>query len=500
MKTCSSDNGTITDKINKLEIEKRPFIDGKYTSSIAKEIVSKLSPADGRDISGINVCDKDDVNIAVSVAKKAYEEKTWCGKTVEERKKTLFKLADLIAENREELALLDTLETGRAYRNYYYDSIPKAIEAIRWFAEAVDKSYDKTISQGRGSFATIVKEPLGVVALIVPWNDPLVVSAWKFAPALLMGNSIIVKPAEQSSFSILRIAKLAYDAGIPKGVFNVITGYGEVAGKELVLHKDVSAVFFTGSSDTGKRIFEYCAKSNIKKIGLECGGKSPFIISENCKNIEQAITVLTKNIFYNQGQICSAPSRLIIHRTLKDRVIPLLQKEVKKYIPGNPFDVDSEVGCVVSKEQKIRIENYIESGIKAGYRVIEYDHGTQDIPECSIFPVIFDNVDSDSKIAQEEIFGPVLSIIAVDNMAEAVEIANNSKYGLAAAIWSDDINEAHQVSRALQAGIVHINSYGDDDNTVPFGGIKDSGIGKDKSFYAFDEYSITKTIWVNLDG
>jgi len=393
------------------------------------------------------------------------------------------------------------LETGRSIKNYYYDSIPKAIEAIRWFANSLDKVYEHAIPSRKKSFATIMREPLGVVGIITPWNDPLVVAFWKITPALLMGNSIVVKPAEQSSFSIIKVAKLAIKAGIPAGVFNVIPGYGYEAGKALALHNDVRGIFFTGSTFVGKQILQYSGQSNMKKVGLECGGKSPFIVSNKCTNIAKAVQVLAKNIFYNQGQICSASSRLIIHKNIKDNFLKLLIKESKKFIPNNPLNFESEVGAVVSKIQKDRVNTYIQSGLKSGAIIVNQLHNTPPINGGEyINPIIFDNVDPNSKIAQEEIFGPVLVVLTVDTIQEALEIANNTNYGLAASIWTNDYDEAYHISRLLEAGIVHVNSYGDDDNMVPFGGIKESGLGKDKSIFAFDEYSNQKTIWMSFNS
>lgn len=489
----------IEEKLNNLNIEKRAFINGKYVDAVEGRIINKKSSIDGRDISGLSACNEKDIDKAVEAALQTFKSRIWVDKDPSEKKEIILKLADLVEENIEELALLDTIETGRSLKNYYYDSIPKAVEAMRWFAEALDKVYDHAVPPRKNSFATVVREALGVVGIITPWNDPLVVSFWKLAPALLMGNCVVLKPAEQSSFSILKVAQLAIEAGVPAGVFNVVPGYGHEAGKALALHNDVRGIFFTGSTEVGKQILQYSGQSNMKKVGLECGGKSPFIISNKCKQLEKAAEVLAKNIFYNQGQICSAPSRLLISKDIKDEFLQMLLKHSDKYIPKNPLSLDSEVGAVVSEEQKNRIEKYIQSGIESGAKIITQKDQILPISGGAYLrPVIFDNVDSSSKIATEEIFGPVLVVIGVDNIKEALEIANSSNYGLAASIWTNDYDEAYQVSRLLEAGIVHINSYGDDDNMAPFGGVKESGLGKDKSIYAFDEYSDLKTIWMNF--
>ncbi len=491
----------LIEKLNNIKIEKRAFINGRFVTSSDNEIIKKISPADQRDLSGLASCKQNDVDIAVKSAKATVESRIWMDKEPQEKKEIFLRLADLMDEHREELALLDTLETGRCYKDYYEDSIPKAVQVVRWFAESVDKFYDHAIVPRKHSFATITREPIGVVGLITPWNDPLVPAMWKTIPALLMGNSVIIKPAEQSSFSILKVACLAQQAGVPDGVLHVVPGIGEIAGKALALHKDVDGLFFTGSAEVGKKILEYAGRSNMKKVGLECGGKSAFIVSSKCSRLEKAAGVLAESIFYNQGQICSAPSRAIIENKIKDEFINLVRKEMEKYIPSNPFDPDSRVGCVVSLEQKEKIKKFIQSGIESGaviYRCSNESKAYQD--GHSVVPVIFDQVDPNSRIAQEEIFGPVLCVFGFDSINGAISLANNSRYGLAGAIWTDDINEAYQVSRLLKAGIVHVNSYGADDNSVPFGGFKESGFGKDKSLYAFDEYTNLKTTWMHLNS
>lgn len=493
-------NRIIIDKINDLKIEKRAFINGKFVEAKSDAIIKKISSADNRDLSGLSACNEEDVDIAVSIAKKRYDEKIWVNTSPKEKKEKLLKLADLMEENREELALLDTFETGRAFKNYFYDSIPKAIEALRYFSESIDKIYDYSIPPRADEFATITREPLGVVGIITPWNDPLVVSTWKYAPALLMGNSVIIKPAEQSSFSILKVAELTKQAGLPDGVFNVITGYGEQAGKALALHNDVSGIFFTGSSEVGKLIMQYAGQSNMKKVGLECGGKSAFIITKKCTDINKASEVLAKNIFYNQGQICSAPSRVIVDKELKPKLLELLKKEIEKYTPNDPFDINNEVGCIVNQEQKKKVEKYIDIAKNSDADIItsKSNEWYSSEERNAILPTIIDNIKLDSPLVKEEIFGPVLVVISSSSNKEALSIANNTKYGLAASIWSNDIDEVYYFSKELHAGIVHVNSYGDDDNTVPFGGFNESGIGKDKSVFAFDEYSHLKTTWIKV--
>ena len=487
------------EKIDSIVFEKRAFINGEYVEALSGNVIQKVSPIDGRKLPDLTACENEDVDRAVQSAKNAYRSRIWADTSLEEKKYTMYKLADLMEECLEELAILDAIETGRAIKNYYFDSIPKAIRVMRWFSEAIDKYYGQATFMRKSEFATITKEPLGVVGIITPWNDPLVVATWKLAPALLMGNSVVLKPAEQSSFSILKVAALAKEAGLPNGVFNVVTGYGEIAGKALASHMDVNGVFFTGSTNVGKLIMQYAGQSNLKKIGLECGGKSPFIISKNCNRLEEATSILAKNMFYNQGQICSAPSRLIVHSDIKEKVLELLRKEAVKYIPGNPLCLYSEVGCVISEDQKKRIEDYIRQGETSGAKIVKFDYDASRLPlKNYVIPVIFDNVKPESSFAREEIFGPVLSVLEAHSLQEAITIANDSLYGLASSIWTDLLEEAYYATRMLESGIVHVNCYGEDDNTVPFGGIKESGFGKDKSMYAFEEYSVTKTTWMHF--
>ncbi len=488
----------VRDKLDFSKIEKRAYIGGKYVNAISGEVIKKASSIDGSDLSGIASCQKEDVDLAVKAAKEAYESGVWSRTTHMHRREVLLRLAELMETNREKLALLDTYETGRAFKNYYEDSIPKAIEALRYFAESIDKYYDTAVPADNTEFGIIKKVPLGVVGLITPWNDPMVVSAWKYGPALAMGNSIVLKPAEQSSLSAIFLAGLTKEAGIPDGVFNVVTGYGETAGQALALHKDVRGVFFTGSSEVGKKIMTYAGESNMKKVGLECGGKGPYIVTELCKDVKEAAKVLADNMFYNQGQICSAPSRVIVSKKKYDEFLDALKIESERYVPGDPFDDENIVGCMVSREQYDKVQRYIEDGVKSGAEVFqaktEKEHHEN---ACCIKPTVITGIAADHPLAREEIFGPVVVVLKAESTEEAIRIANDSDYGLAGAVWTDDINEAFYVAERVEVGLFHINSYGNDDNRSPFGGVKESGLGKDKSMYAFDEYSDFKSIWVH---
>lgn len=493
---------SIRDKFSSLVIENRPFLNGEYVAPADARLLDKFCPADGAPVTPLYACSANVVDQAVAHAARTYRAGVWRKKSTAEKKAVLFELARLMEQDIETLAYLDTLETGRPYANFIEDSIPKAINALRWFAEAVDKLFEHCASTAASNLSIITHEPLGVVGIISPWNDPLVIAMWKITPALLMGNSVVFKPAEQSSFSALRLASLAKQAGVPDGVLNVVTGLGEEAGKALALHGDVRGIFFTGSSEVGKLILRYAGESNMKKVGLECGGKSAFIVSEKCGQLENAARTLARSMFYNQGQICSAPSRLLVQRSVRDVFLDVLSRELENFVPGDPFAPDTQVGAVVSKAQYERIHHYINSGVRDGLAM-----QSPGLPSAIagsggyyVAPTVFTDVPPGHPLAQEEIFGPVLVCSAFDTLQEALELANGTRFGLAAAIWSDSLDEALLCSRELEAGIVHVNSYGDDDMTAPFGGIKESGLGKDKSLFAFDDYSTLKTTWIKLSG
>ena len=479
-------------------IETRPFVDGRYFTPDGGALIDKTSPIDGQVLPPLHDCGAVELDLAVRHASLAFRNGCWRNRSQVEKKETIFRLAALIEADIAHLAYLDTLETGRAYANFFHDSIPKAVKALRWFAEGIDKYHDLSGAPSCDQLSLITREPLGVVGIITPWNDPLVVSMWKLAPALLMGNSVIMKPAEQSSYSLLRVAALAHRAGIPAGVLNVLPGRGERIGRAIATHMDIRGVFFTGSSSVGKEILRGAGESNMKKVGLECGGKSAFIVSDKCLDLRLAARTLAKSMFYNQGQICSAPSRAILHNKIKNEFIEHLIAEMPAFIPGDPLNPETRVGATASKEQYDRIQDYIQQAIDRGLRCIRDGFEPPYAGGYYVAPTVFPEVPPDDPLAREEIFGPVLITHSFDRIGDAIELANDSRFGLAASIWSNDLDEALHCSRGLEAGIVHVNSYGDDDNTVPFGGIKESGIGRDKSLLAFDDYSTLKTTWFRL--
>ncbi len=407
--------------------------------------------------------------------------------------------AELLRANRDELALTETLDMGKPIADSLSVDVPSTANCIQWYAEAVDKIYDEVAPTGRDSLALITREPLGVVGAIVPWNFPMIMAAWKLGPILAAGNSIVLKPSEKSSLTALRMAELALEAGLPPGVFNVVTGFGHTAGKALASHMDVDGIAFTGSTATGKLVMGYAAQSNLKRVSLECGGKSPNIVMADCRDVQRAARAAAYAIFFNQGEMCSAGSRLVVHESLKDQMLEEVAKVGLELAPGDPLDPATKLGAIVDAGQMQRVLQYIDAGRADGARLafggaqVRKDSGG-----CYIEPTAFEGVRSDMRIAREEIFGPVLAVLTFRDEAEAIAIANDTAYGLAAAVWTQGLNAAHRMSRAIRAGMVYVNCYDADDITVPFGGFRQSGMGRDKSLHAFDKFTELKTTWIDL--
>jgi 4-guanidinobutyraldehyde dehydrogenase/NAD-dependent aldehyde dehydrogenase len=423
----------------------------------------------------------------------------WSHQPPRERKRVLQRFAELILQHKEELALLETIDMGKPISDSLAVDVPSTARCIAWYAEAVDKVYDEVAPTGHDALALITREPIGVVAAIVPWNFPLIMAAWKIGPALAAGNSLILKPSEKSPLTAIRIAALAAEAGIPDGVFNVLPGFGHTAGQALALHMDVDCIGFTGSTRTGKLMLQYSGQSNMKRVWLECGGKSPNIILADCPDLDRAAATAAGAIFFNQGEMCTAASRLIIEESVRDRVLEKVVEASRAMQPGDPLDPATRMGAIVDEIQTRTVLGYIDSGrsegaavLTGGQRVLEQTGG------CYIGPTVFANVKTDMRIAREEIFGPVLAAITVKDADEAVRVGNGVEYGLAAAVWTRDIGKAHRIAKALRAGMVYVNCYDADDITVPFGGFKQSGTGRDKSLHAFDKYTELKTTWIDL--
>jgi 4-guanidinobutyraldehyde dehydrogenase/NAD-dependent aldehyde dehydrogenase len=475
------------------------FIDGSYRPALSGATFDCIDPATGKPIAAVASCDAADVNVAVGSARRAFDSGHWSRRAPAARKKVLLRFAELIRKHREELALTETRDMGKPITDSLKIDIPAAANCIAWYAEAIDKVYDEIAPTAHNSLALITREPAGVVGAIVPWNFPLLMATWKLGPALATGNSVVLKPSEKSPLTALRIAELAMEAGLPEGVLNVVPGFGYTAGEALAMHMDVDCIAFTGSTRVGKMMLEYAGRSNMKRVWLECGGKAPNVVLGDVADIERAASAAAYGIFFNQGEMCSAASRLVVHESVRDALLEKIVEIGRAMTPGDPLDPKTRLGAIVDQVQLNTVLGYIESGRREGANLrMGGNRVRQDSGGFFVEPTVFDGVSASMKIAREEIFGPVLSTITFKDVDEAIRIANDVSYGLTAAVWSRDITTAHRVAKALRAGTVYVNCYDADDITVPFGGFKQSGNGRDKSLHAMDKYTELKTTWIDL--
>ncbi|MCY1392281.1 NADP/NAD-dependent aldehyde dehydrogenase PuuC [compost metagenome] len=489
----SKDRAYWFEKSETLQIEGRAFIDGAYVDACNRATFWSHSPIDGKPLAAVALCGEADVDVAVAAARRSFEAGCWSGKSARERKAVLLKWAALLKDHAEELALLETLDSGKPIADTTGGDLPGTIYCLQWFAELVDKVHGEVPATDPQFFGTVTHQPLGVVAAVVPWNYPLLMAAWKFAPALAAGNSVVLKPSEKSPLSALRVAGLAMQAGIPAGVFNVVPGDGS-AGRALSLHQDVDCIAFTGSGQVGREIAKNAAASNLKRVWLELGGKSANIVMADCPDIAQAAQSAAAAIFANMGQVCSAGSRLLVQRSVADALIGQLLEVTKDYLPGHPLDPQTVTGAIIDKAQFDRVCSYIEIGkqqaqlLCGGSPLALVDEGAY------LEPTIFLVEDASPRIANEEIFGPVLVVIPFDMLEEALTIANQTEYGLAAAIWSSDLKTIRTATSRLKAGTVWVNCYDElVDMNFPFGGFKESGNGRDNSAHALGKYTELKS-------
>jgi 4-(gamma-glutamylamino)butanal dehydrogenase len=478
------------------------FIGGDFVDAVSGRTYEVENPASGQTIAEVAEGGVEDVDRAVAAARRAAP--GWAATSPADRKRILIRFADLIDAHAEELARIETLDVGKPISDTRSLDIPDSAATIRWHAEATDKLYDQVAPTGPGAVAMIVREPLGVVAAIVPWNYPLQMASWKLGPILATGNAVVMKPAQVTSLSLLRVAELAAEAGLPDGVLNVVTGPGSVIGTALARHPDVDGIAFTGSTEVGRTVLEHSAQTNLKRVALELGGKSPQIVMADAGNLDQVAERAANAIFWNMGENCSAGSRLLVDRRVKSALLERLVAIVERdWIVGDPMDDATRVGPLITRQHMEKVLGYIDAGRAQGARpVVGGGRVREDSGGYFVAPTIFDGATNEMRIAREEIFGPVLSVIEFDGEDEAIAIANDTDYGLAASLYTENIRTAHRMARAIKAGVVGVNNYSEGDLTTPFGGFRQSGFGgHDKSVHAHDQYTELKTIWIDMsDG
>ncbi|HMN77913.1 MAG TPA: aldehyde dehydrogenase [Burkholderiaceae bacterium] len=484
-----------------LRIDGHAFIAGARVAAHDGASFDCRSPIDGRSLAQVARCGAADIDAAVASARRAFDDGRWSHRPPAARKKTLLRFAEAILAAKDELALLETLDMGKPIQQSLAVDVASTARCIAWYAEAADKLYDEIAPTPRSALALVTREAMGVIGAVVPWNYPMIMAAWKLGPALAAGNSVVLKPSEKSPLTALRLAEIAVASGLPEGVFNVIPGFGDEAGEALALHMDVDAIGFTGSTRVGRKMLEYAGRSNLKRVYNELGGKSAFVVFPDFRDIARAAQTVAASMFFNQGESCNAPSRVFVHRKVADEFLAVVAQEAPKYAPGDPLSGHAETGAIVDETQLRTVLGYVDAGhaegatLRAGGRQVRAETGG-----FFVEPTVFEGVTNGMRIAREEIFGPVMSVITFETEDEAIAMANDSSYGLQASVWSHDINRAHRVARALKAGTVHVNQYDEDDITVPFGGVKQSGNGRDKSLHAFDKYTELKTTWIRIDA
>jgi len=480
----------------KIALPTQAFIDGAFVPAVSGETFQTTNPATGKVLAEISACDARDVDLAVARAKAAFEDGRWHRRSPSERKTVLLKFADLLEQHSHELAVMESLDSGKPVRECQTTDVPEMIHTIRWHAELIDKIYDSTAPVGSGALSLVVREPIGVVGLVLPWNFPLLMLAWKIGPSLAAGCPVVVKPAKETTLTALRVAELAHEAGVPAGVFNVLPGGGREVGEPLGRHRDIAMVSFTGSTDTGRLFLKYSAESNLKRVVLECGGKNPAVVMSDIEDIDVVAQHVVNGAFWNMGENCSASSRLIVHADVKDELMARIGVHMREWKMGDPLDPEYRLGSLVSESHFRKVRSYLEQASAESLR-LAFGGGT----EAGIFvePTVVDGVGQESRLFREEIFGPILSVTTFSSIEEAIALANDSVYGLAASVYTSKLNNAIRLSREIRAGVVTVNCFGEGDITTPFGGYKESGFGgRDKSVWAHDQYTEIKTIWIDV--
>ncbi|WP_027035396.1 aldehyde dehydrogenase [Mesorhizobium ciceri] len=483
-------------KASAIRFRDKAFIDGKTVPARSGRTFASVNPATGEVLAEVASCGEEDIDLAVAAARRSFNASVWSRTSPAHRKEVLLRLAQLLRENLHELALLESLDMGKLVRDAASVDVPGSAAIFQWYGEAIDKIYGEVAPTGEGDLVLVRREPLGVVGAVVPWNFPLDMATWKCAPALAAGNSVVLKPAEQSPLSALLLAELAMEAGLPAGVLNVVPGLGETAGQALGRHMDVDCLAFTGSTAVGKMFLQYSGQSNMKQVWLETGGKSPNLVFADCRDLDVVADMAALGIFFNQGEVCSANSRLLVQRGIKDALVEKLVQRAAVTQPGDPLDPASKMGAMVDSRHAANVMRFVEAGKKTARLVAGGDLVTVNGRGSFVQPTIFDDVAPADPIARDEIFGPVLSVIAFDDEADAIRIANDSPYGLAASLWTDSLSRAHRIAGRLHAGTVSVNTVDALSPMTPFGGFKQSGFGRDLSLHALDKYTALKTTWI----
>ena len=482
-----------------MRIPGEAVIDGKLVASVSGETFDNITPRNGRILNRVARGGAADIDAAVKSARRTFDEGSWRKLHYREKKKRLLKLAELIERDIETVAVLESLDVGKPISNALGGDIPNAIRTLRYYAEAIDKIYGEVGPEAPDRFSYAVHEPLGVIGAIVPWNFPLHMAMWKVAPALAMGNSVVLKPAEQSPLTALKLGELALEAGLPPGALNVVPGFGGEAGKALALHNDVDMIAFTGSGAVGKLLMQYSGQSNLKRVSLELGGKSPHIIFADCPDLDRAVTEAAWGIFYNSGQVCTAGSRLLVQESIADDFLDRLITVARKIIAGDPLEPATTTGAMVSEEQMKTALRYIETAKQEGGALALGGNRTRaSSGGFYVEPTVFDRVKPENTLAREEVFGPVLAVVRFKEPDDAIRIANDTNYGLAAGLWTKDISLAHRAAREIRAGLVWVNGWDACDITMPFGGFKQSGFGRDRSLHALHKYADLKSVSITF--
>jgi gamma-glutamyl-gamma-aminobutyraldehyde dehydrogenase len=477
-----------------LTLPSHAIINGLRVSASSGKTYSTYNPATGALLANLPACAAPDVDMAVASARAAWADGRWSRRHPSDRKRALLGLADIIERQALDLSILESLDSGKTIFDCQTVDLPETVNCLRWHAEAIDKIYDQTSPPSNDHIALIVREAIGVVGLVLPWNFPLLMLAWKIGPALAAGCSLVVKPAEETSMTALRVAELALEAGIPPGILNVVTGSGPEVGEPIGRHPDIDAVSFTGSTETGRRFLNYAAESNLKKVVLEMGGKNPCIVMDDVEDLDSVASHVVNGAYWNMGENCSAISRLIVHADIKGRLLDKIVALASSWHVGDPLDPQNRIGPLVSEEHFKKVQSYLGQGERVLY-------GGTTSEGRFVHPTILELEGNHGRHAREEIFGPILSVITVKGLQEAIEVANDTDYGLAASIFTANGKRALRAARSLTAGTVTVNSYGEGDATTPFGGFKQSGFGgRDKSVHAHDQYTQLKTIWLDLSG